>query len=204
MDINAKIRQLENALRKSLAQQETLLAVLKSQPRSPTEEADAYNGRRIFYTLTERSSFTIAQLGVRGDPLIFSVSQDGPFVMTHYPLVMWKPNLPTTATRLGIWSAVGTWPLPTQADTDQDRIDLSYEFFDGGAQRNFQNAASPPVFSRPDNFVPLPVPTLFQKNASLSFYPTFEDILFDATGTASTGGELVVSLIGYRILSLTP
>lgn len=200
--LEAKVRVLENALRKALAQQETLMGVLASQPRSMTQEIDAFAGRRIWYVLSDRVSFTIAQLGLRGDPLSFTVSADGPFVMTHYPLVSWKPNLPTTATNLGQWSPVMTWPLPTQHSTDTDRIDLSFEFYDGGSQRNFQNEKSLPVFSRPDNLVPLPVPTLFLSNAQLNFFPTYEDIFFDGTpGVPTTGGELAVALVGYRIIN---
>ncbi len=197
---DAQFRIHENALRKSIAQQETIMALLAAQPRSITQEIDAIDGRRIFYVMTDSVNFTAAQLGLRGDPLQFTVSQDGPFVMTYFPLVMWKPNAPDSATRHGQWSAVGSWPLPVQHVTDIDRVDLSYEFFDGGSQRNFQSAASPPIFSRPDNLVPLPVPTIFMPNSSMNFIPTYESIDFAAGGTPATGGQLVVSLMGYRIV----
>lgn len=180
-----------------------LLLETDSGPRSITEEIDSLPGRRIFYNLSGRQSFTAAQLGTRADAISFFVSQDGPFVMTHYPLVAWKPNLPTTATNLGQWSPPTSWPLPVQQAADQDSINLSYEFFDGGSQRAFNNEVAAPLFSRPDNLAPLPVPTLFAPNANIQFIPTYEDIFFDGTAAVpTTGGQLVVTLPGYRIVNL--
>lgn len=193
---------LKRAFTKIGAQHELLLKLLQGQ-RSITEEIDSIPGRRIFYTLTDTIDFDSDQDGTRGEPLTFLVSQDGPFVMTHYPIVTWKPSLPTTATNFGMWSPVSSWPLPSQQNADQDRIDLSYEFVDGGSQRNFQNAAVGPLFSRPDNLVPLPVPTLFSPNSTIQMFPTYENILFDATAaTPTTGGTLWVGLPGYRIVNL--
>lgn len=175
----------------------------ENAPRSITEEIDSIPGRRIFYSLNGRQNFTIANDGRRGNPINFLVSQDGPFVMTHYPLVIWKPNSPAAATNFGRWSPVASWPLPTQQAPDQDRIDLSYEIVDAGSQRNFQNEAVPPMFSRPDALFPLPVPTLFAPNTTAQFFPTFEDIFFDPDpATPTDGGELVVGLPGYRIVNL--
>lgn len=170
--------------------------------RSPQEELDALPGRRIFYTLTGRQSFTISQLGQRADPISFTVSQDGPFVMTAYPVVLWKPNLPANATNLGRWSPPSSWPLPAQQVGDQDVIDLSYEFFDGGSQRAFNNETAAPIFSRPDELKPLPQPTLFAPNSNIQFFATYEAITFDGDAAVpATGGELVVSLPGYRIVN---
>jgi hypothetical protein len=171
-------------------------------PRSITEEIDAIPGRRIEYRLVGRVSFDITNDGQRGTPVNFLVSQDGPFIMTHYPLVMWKPSAPTTATQFGEWRTVVSAPLPTQ-QVGGDRIDLSYELIDGGSQRNFQNEAAPPSFSRPDNLVPLPVPTLFAPNTTVQFFPTYENIFFDpAATTPTTAGLLVVSLPGYKVVSM--
>jgi hypothetical protein len=198
-----------SALRKLAAAQNELRAQFKLMlatddgPRSITEEIDALPGRRIFYNLSGRQSFDISQLGTRADAISFFVSQDGPFVMTHYPLVMWKPNLPTTASNLGQWSPVASWPVPLQQKPEQDSIDLSFEFFDGGSQRAFNNEVAAPLFSRPDSLAPLPVPTLFAPNANIQFIPTYEDIFFDAAAAVSaTGGQLVVTLPGYRIVNL--
>lgn len=200
--LSAIARKLTAANNELRAQFKLLLAA-DDGPRSITEEIDALPGRRIFYSLVDTQDFTIAQDGTRAIPLTFEVSQDGAFIMTHYPMVAWKPNLPTTATNFGQWSPAASWPLPLQQSVDQDRIDLSYEFFDGGSMRAFNNEAVGPLWSRPDNLVPLPVPTLFAPNANIQFTPTYEDIFFDpGSAVPTTGGELVVSLPGYRIVNL--
>jgi hypothetical protein len=171
-------------------------------PRSITEEIDSIPGRRVEYLLCGRVQFDISNNGQRGNPINFLVSQDGPFVMTHYPLVVWKPSQPTTATQFGEWRTVVSAPLATQ-QVPGDRIDLSYELIDGGSQRNFQNEAAPPMFSRPDNYPPLPVPVLFAPNSTVQFFPTYERIFFDpAALVPTTAGLLVVALPGYRIVSL--
>jgi hypothetical protein len=193
---------LDEQHRRILDKYEEFVKACEEQPRSITAEIDSIPGRRIFYNLSDRLSFTIAQDGLRGTPLTFLISQDGPFIQTHYPFVIWKPNAPATAANFGRWSPVASWPLPTQNFADQDAIDLSYEIVDSGSQRNFQNEAAAPIFSRPDNLVPLPVPTLFSPNTTIQFFPTFERIFFDATAVATTGGELVVTIPGYRIVNL--
>lgn len=198
-----KVRVMEQQHSKILQTYEEFVQACENQPRSITEEIDSIPGRRIFYNLSDRLDFDINVDGLRGNPLTFLVSQDGPYVMTHYPLVAWLPNAPAGATNFGQWSPVSSWPLPTQEAAAQDQINLSYELLDGGSQRNFQNEASAPIFSRPDNMAPLPVPTLFSPNTTIQFIPTFEDILFNTgAGTPTTGGELVVTLPGYRIVNL--
>lgn len=199
----ARSRILESSLKKISADHADLLRQLESQPRSVSEEIDSIPGRRISYNLVDRVDFTAAQDGLRGEPLNFLISQDGPFIATHYPMVAWKPNAPSTATNFGQWSPVTSWPLPTQQSVNQDRIDLSYELIDGGSQRNFQNAAAGPVFSRPDNLIPLPCPTLFAPNTVIQIFPTYENILFSAVPvTPATGGELVVTIPGYKIVNM--
>lgn len=197
----AKTKQLEAQNRQILDKYEEFIKACEDQPRSITQEIDSISGRRIYYTLSDRLSFTAAQDGLRGNPLTFNVSQDGPFIQTHYPFVTWKPNAPADATNFGAWRPVSTWPLPDQV-LDTDLIDLSYEVMDSGSQRNFQNEAVGPIFSRPDNLIPLPVPTLFAPNTVIQFFPTFERIVFSSAGTATTGGELYVGLPGYRIVNL--
>lgn len=175
---------------------------LEDQPRSITHELDSIPGRRIFYYLNGTLDFDATVNGQRAQPINFPVSQDGPYVMTHLPMVTWRPIAPATATNFGIWRPVSTWPLPDQV-VDGDRIDLSWEFSDGGSQRNFQNLPTGPMFSRPDNLVPLPVPTLFAPNTVIQFIPTFERILFDATAEIpTTQGRLIVDLPGYRIVNM--
>ena len=209
-ETNAHIRKLAAAygamkaehasLKEAIAQ---LQDEIESRPRSITEEIDSIPGRRIFYNLSGRQNFDASFDRRRGNPINFLVSQDGPFVMTHYPLVMFLPNSPDTATNLGRWSPVSSWPLPTQQFPDQDIIDLSYELTDGGSQRNFQNEESNPMFSRPDNALPLPVPTIFAPNSTIQFFATFERIVFNANAAVpADGGELSVTLPGYRIANL--
>lgn len=194
---------MEQQHQQVLDKYEELIKACEGQSHSITAEIDAIPGRRIFYNLTDRLSFIAANAGLRGTPLTYNISQDGNFIATHYPLVMWKPNAPSTATNFGAWSPVGSWPLPAQQVQDCDIIDLSYEVVDSGSQRNFQNEASGPIFSRPDNLVPLPVPTLFSPNSVIQFYPTYERIFFSGTPTVpSTGGELVVTFPGYRIVNM--
>jgi hypothetical protein len=95
---------------------------------------------------------------------------------------------------------VSTWPRPDQV-LDTNLVDLSYEITDSGSQRNFQNEAVGPLFSRPDNLVPLPVPTLFAPNTVISFFPTYERIVFGGV-EATTQGELYVGFPGYKIVNL--
>jgi hypothetical protein len=180
------------------------VAELTKHAKSLNEEIGSIPGRRIFYSLVGSLTFTAAQAGTLGNPIQFLVSQDGPFVGTHYPLVCWKPSAPAGATNFGRWSPVTSWPLPTQqVGANQDSIDLSYQVADGGSQRNFQNATVPPLFSRPDNVVLLPMQTLWSPNSQIQFVPTFEDINFAAgAATPTTGGTLVVAFPGYRIANL--
>lgn len=199
--IAATIRKIIDKLKSLEKAQEMILR--GSRPKSITEEIDSIAGRRIFYTLSDRINFVAADEGLRGQPLTMLVSQDGPFVATHYPIAAWKPNAPDSATNFGQWSAVSSWPLPTQQNNSVDYINLSYEVVDGGNQRNFQNEAIGPMFSRPDNLVPLPVPTLFSPNSTIQVFPTYEDIFFDGdASTPTTGGELWVAFPGYRIVNL--
>lgn len=199
----AKVRQVEQSNQQLQQNFDAIMRSVEEQPKSVTEEIDSIPGRRIFYNLSDRLTFDTSQDGRRGDPLNFLVSQDGAFIMTHFPLVTWKPSGPADATNFGRWRPVSSWPLPTQ-QLGTDIIDLSYEMVDGGAQRNFQNEpAGAGPFSRPDNLAPLPVPTLFAPNAVIQFFPTFENILFDTNAQVpTTQGELSVVLIGYRIVNL--
>lgn len=206
MSVEAIIRKLEaqcaqNA--KENAALRVMLAEVAKRSRSITEEIDAIPGRRIVYTLSGDQSFTSSQDGVRGQAISFLVSQDGPFVMTHYPFIGWYPNAPATADNYGRWMPIKSTPLPTQQNgTNYDWIDVSYEIVDGGSQRNFQNlVVSPGLVSTADNMIPLPVPTLFQPNTTIQVYITYNNIVF-STGPSvdTTGGNLHVDLPGYRIV----
>ncbi len=177
-----------------------LVVALQDQPRSITQEIDSIPGRRIFYTLGAQLIFGDDVAGTRATALQFLVSQDGPFIATHYPMAIWKASAPDTATNFGAWRPVATWPLPDQV-LDTDLIDISYEIQDTGSQRNFQNQPVAPVLSRPDNLIPLPVPTLFSPNTVINFIPTFERILFNSTGTPTTEGTLWVGFPGYKIVN---
>jgi hypothetical protein len=200
----ALLRQYKTAIQSLSSQIVTLsqqVGSVMTRPRSTQEEIDAIEGRRIEGVLAGEVSFTINDLGQRGQPIIMQVSQDGPFVQTHYPVVSWRPSAPDNATNLGRWRPVNSWPLPTQQD-GTDIIDILYEFNDGGAQRLGQNEPRGQLISRPDNIVPLPIPNLWSPNAAISFTPTYTAITFNGTPNVPTQGILHVDLPGYRIVNL--
>jgi len=176
------------------------VAAAQSRPRSVQEEIDAIEGRRIESVLAGEVTFTANDVGQRATPIIIQVSQDGPFVMTHYPMALWFPSAPSTATNLNRWRPVTTFPLPTQV-VGTDIIDIQYELNDGGSQRFMQNEPRGPLLSRPDNIVPCPVPTLWAPNAAIVFQPTYLSLTWNSA-TPPTQGTLHVDLIGYRIVNL--
>ena len=201
--LSAAIRVLDKRsgqLTSLVQQQAALIAELQSRPRTITEEIDQIPGRRIETVLSGEVVFDVTDTGKRGNPILIQVSQDGPFVMTHYPMALWRPTLPTTATNFERWRPVSTYPLPDQV-VDTDIIDLMYELQDGGSQRNFQNAPRGPLLSRPDNVVPCAVPTLWSPNSAIAFYPTYNSLTWDSQ-IPPTQGTLHVDLIGYRIVNL--
>lgn len=173
---------------------------LNSRPRTITEEIDQIPGRRIDTILSGEVVFDTNAEGTRGIPVLIQVSQDGPFVMTHYPQILWRPTAPSNATNFNRWRPVSTYPLPDQV-VDTDIIDIMYELADGGSQRNFQNAPRGPVLSRPDNVVPMACPTLWAPNSAISLTPTYLALTWDGS-TPPTQGTLHVDIIGYRIVNL--
>ena len=187
-------------LQSVVQQQAAMLAELQTRPRTITEEIDQIPGRRIETVLSGEVVFDATDEGKRGNPILIQVSQDGPFVMTHYPMCLWRPTLPTTATNYQRWRPISTYPLPDQV-VDTDIIDILYELQDGGSQRNFQNAPRGPLLSRPDNVIPCAVPTLWSPNAAIAFYPPYNKLTWDST-TPPTQGTLHVDLIGYRVVNL--
>lgn len=201
--VAALLRQYKDAISALQQSQAAIIAAVNAQqsrPRSIQEEIDAVEGRRIESTLSGEVTFTANDVGQRATPVILNVSQDGPFVMTHYPLVLWRPTAPDNTPNLNRWRPVSTFPLPDQV-VDTDIIDLMYELNDGGSQRFMQNAPRGPLFSRPDNIVPTPIPTLWSPNSTIVFQPTYLDLTWDAS-PAVTQGTLHVDLIGYRIVNL--
>lgn len=187
------------------AKLQAAVAEILRRPRSITEEIDALPGRRIVYTLAGDVSFTASNQSAQGTPISFQVSQDGPFVMTHYPLVSWWPNLPTDGDNYLKQSPVNAWPFPAQTDTGLDVLNLNYQLFDAGSQRAFQGGSvvSGQLLSRPGALMPLPVPTLWSPQALIQFIPYYLDIAFaTAPSTDTTGGNLHVDLPGYRIVNL--
>ena len=194
----------------AIAAQQALIEKLCDRPPNILEEVESIPGRRIYYNLNITPiQFNLTDNGRRGAPGNALVSQDGPFVQTHYPFAVWRPSQPVTATNFGLWRPVSAWPLPDQAtpasgafDLDEDIISISYEVVDGGSQRNFQNLPTPPILSRPDNLVPLPVPTLFTPNTTIQFVPTYQSIRFSDPNVAPTEGILEVSFPGYRIVNM--
>lgn len=204
--VASKLRRLGAAQERIEAQHELILKQMAAR-RSITAEIDAIPGRRLWYGLTGRVAFTAADQGQRGQPVNFRINQDGPFIQTHYPFALWLPSAPNNATMFGLWRPVTPYPLPDQftigaVDGDSDLISISYEVVDAGSQRNFQNERQPPVLSRPDLMIPLPVPTLFTPNTTIQFTPFYERILFNNTVTPPTEGILVVQFPGYLIANM--
>lgn len=192
----ARIQQLTD----SLASVITAMNEQAARPRSTQEVLDAIKGRRIESTFSGEVDFTEAEEGQQGNPVIINISQDGPFIMTHYPMILWRPTAPSNTPNLGRWRPVTSYPLPTQ-QVQTDFIDISYQIQDGGNQRNFQNAPRGPLLSNPGNVVPCPLPTMFSPNATIVITPTYNAITFSAN-PAPTAGRLHVDLIGYRIVNL--
>lgn len=203
MSVEALIRiqsQRLDKLAQIIGAQQAQINSLIQRPLSITEQIDRIPGRRIETVLSGEVTFTSAQEGQRGNPITIQVSQDGPFIMTHYPMALWRPTLPTNAANYNVWRPVTTFPLPDQV-VDTDIIDIMYELADGGSQRNFQNAPRGPMLSRPDNIVPCPVPTEWAPNAALVFTPTYNKLTWNGD-PAPTQGTLHVDFIGYRIVNL--
>lgn len=171
-----------------------------NRPLTVQEEIDRIEGRRMEGTLSGEIAFTEDDVGQRATPVTMNVSQDGPFVMTHYPMVVWRPTAPENTTNLNRWRPISTFPLPDQV-VDTDIIDIMYELQDGGNQRLLQNEARGPLLSRPDNIVPCPVPTLWSPNSVVLFIPTFLSVTFNSE-TPPTDGILHVDIPGYRIVNM--
>jgi hypothetical protein len=202
-DVAAILRGYKTAIENLQAQNQQLAAhvnQMNSRPRSIQEEIDAIEGRRIESTLSGEVTFTAADVGQRAAPIVFQVSQDGPFIMTHYPMALWRPTAPTNATNLNRWRPVTTFPLPTQV-VGTDIIDILYELNDGGSQRLGQNEPRGPLLSRPDNIVPCPIPTVWSPNAAILFQPTYLALTWNGT-VPPTQGTLHVDIVGYRIVNL--
>ena len=200
--IAAEHRAMKRQLLEVQAEYMAMQKACADVPRSITHELDSVPGRRIFYNLSGTQPFDDGDARTRLQPINFLVSQDGPFVMTHYPQVMWSPSAPDDATLFGAWRPIYSWPLPDQV-VDGDIIDISYELVSGGSQRNFQNLPANPVLSNPNNLIPLPVPTMFAPNETVQFFATLNRVAFDAAAAIpTTGGLITVTLPGYRIVNM--
>lgn len=198
--ISAVIRQALTPLHQRISMLESSNA---GKAMTWQEELDCIPGRRIDFALVGTQDFTSANNGLRGQAISFLVSVDGPFILTHRPVAVWKPTTPSDATNFGKWRPVSSFPLPTQDDvTATDIINISYEISDTGPTRGLQNDSVPGVMlSNPDQLEKLPMPTKFEPNSTIQFTPIYEDIEFNASGTATTGGRLVVVLPGYKIIT---
>lgn len=210
MDNNlaAQLRQILSAHKTEIEslkrEMDGLRAATRAAVSSPQAQIDMIPGRRVAYHLVGSQLFTTTQDGLRASPINMAVSQDGPFVMTHYPIVMWRTTLPTNATDFGRWSPIYSWPLPSQEDhkaSADNVINISYELIDAGSQRQLQNEAVPPLLSTPEYLHPCPIPTLFAPNTTVQFVPTYEDIDLGGS-TATTEGRLVVAIPGFKIVQM--
>lgn len=189
----AKINALSALIRK-------LSSDLQNIKRNGADPFAHIPGRRVWYVLAQQQTFNVAnQNGQAGQAMNLQVSEDGPFVATHFPVFAWKPSLPANATNFGQWRPVFHGPLPTQAVTT-DLISISYQLNDSGSGRNLQSQYIPPVTSRLDRLCPLPFPTIFKRAGVLQCTPFYEDIDFNSSGTATTAGTLVVAIPGYKIV----
>ena len=190
-----------------VSSQQALVNEILTKKRSADETIDAMPGRRLTYRLSGDLDFTTDDEFQRGNPISLLVSQDGPFIWTHFPVAAWRPTAPANADMFGLWRPVVPYPLPNQfavgsVDGDTDLISISYEMADAGSQRNLDNQASLPVLSRIDAPTQLPVPAVFTPNSVINFTPTFERILFNNTNVPATAGRLRVTLLGYRIVNM--
>ncbi len=170
-------------------------------------------GRRIHFTQSATMTFTAAiNDGNRGPSyMIIPIGQDGPWVMTHYPVIMWRNAASATAADVGLWRPPSHWPLPDQI-VDANVCSMSYEVFDEGSVRALQNdpqsdrntaagtqrkAVVAGLFSTANILMQLPEPTLFDTNGAIRIVITFDDIQF----TDVTQGRLRVNLPGYKIVN---
>lgn len=175
------------------------LSKYKAVYRGGDDPYEALDGERIPYTFTQFQTFTSSNDGARGAALTYSVDASGPFVMTHYPIAMWKSTLPTSATDFGRWRSVNSAYLATQALTT-NYIDISYEWQDSGSGRQFQDNATPAgLMSYPNDMKKLPRPFLFKPNTTISVIVTYDKITFSGS-TPTTAGSLAFTLPGYKIL----
>ncbi|MCJ7752585.1 MAG: hypothetical protein MUQ65_16100 [Armatimonadetes bacterium] len=177
--------------------------------RQGVDEIDQIEGRHISYWGHGEQLFTIAQQGIDGQAISIQISQDGPFVWTHYPVVLWRPTAPAGATLFGVWRPVTHFPLVMQGvdagaalDLNSDIVSISWRMSDGGSQRNFQAASLPPLFSHPYQQIPLPKRVLFTPNSVITFTPTYRRIAFNNAVTPATEGNLEVMLPGFRIVNM--
>lgn len=185
-----------------------LIEKMCEAPPTLEEEIASIEGRRIFFNLSGVIEFDEDQDGREGPPVKFRISQDGIFVMTHYPFVVWRVTEPTAAQNFGFWRPPTAWPLPAQAvgtgfNLNEDIMSMGYLFSDAGSQRQFDNEDAGPIFSSPNGgLVPLPIPTVFQQNSTISFQPVFSRIAFSSPENTPTRGEIKVTLPGFRIANM--
>lgn len=171
-----------------------------------TEDLNAIAGRRMYYTAVARNTITNTGNGSVNNPLTIQVPRDGFFVMTHYPVLMWKVTTSGTATDVGKWRPVSSNPLPDQI-VNTDFLDISYTLKDAGPERFMQNdtqtpalsippAVLPGLLSTPDNMIALPLPAKFDPGSVIVMNVRFEKF----TWTAVTAGQMVVMFPGYKIV----
>lgn len=160
-----------------------------------TVDVNDIPGRRMYFTLHMTQAFTVANNdGLKGQPMFVQVARDGLFVMTSYPVFMWKASAGGT---FGRWRPISHWPLPDQVVTGE-LVSISYQLMDAGPARNMQNAipVCAGLISTPGNHIPLPRPQVFEINSVISVVPTYQDIQW----TDSTAGILAVEIPGYKIV----
>ena len=191
--------------------------------RSVEGELNNIPGRRCIFTPRRTQTFTTADQGIEGDVLLYDLPKDGPWVMTHYPIVEWKITAAAAPTFIGQWRPVGDWPTVSQ-QLSHEFLNCSLRIRDAGPERDLQNTAllknssvsTQPFairhvpagdFSRPGAIKKLPVPTLFPAKSVVAINIFYDAVVFDPFSIGkvfytTTEGELTVTLPGYRIANL--
>lgn len=146
-------------------------------PTQHSKDIDAIPGRRVVYTMSGDLNIGPSRTMV-SERVLFSVNQDGPFILTHFPLFFWQASRQEGGS--GEWCETREW---------------SYHWLDASSQR-FMAAAEIKIFSRSDMLNPLPSAALFAPNSTIEISPVCDDLEQQSNGT------LKVLLPGYRIVNM--
>jgi hypothetical protein len=109
-------------------------------------DIDSIPGRRMAYNMSMDGTSTA------GNHVDFLISQDGPFILTHFPILLWQYREGTSR-----WVVSGS---------REDELGTFYLMSDESCQRmltrNWIN-----IYSQPHQLTPLPMSTLFVPNSMI-------------------------------------